>query len=173
MNNRNLTALIFRISGIYLFTTIFDQFGFYTYSVYITTAVGEFEKILGEPVNKFYGTSVLLIILNIVVSLFLIIKAGWISEKIIKKNHEIKIELNTKSLAKVILLTVAIIWLASSIYIFPKFANYCIELILKLNGNENIILTDFPFASYILKTILTIIIIFRIEKISNWITNKI
>lgn len=173
MTNRTLTALILRIAGIYLFTKIFDHFGSYFFSIYSTATMSRFDELLKEPIDKFYFTGTFLTIANIVVSLFLFIKADWISKKLIKSDKEIVTELNPKSLTKVILLTVAIIWLAISIYLFPDFIKYCVEMISKLSGNENAKLPDFPFANYILKTILELILIFRIEKISNWIVKKI
>ena len=59
------------------------------------------------------------------------------------------------------------------IYLIPDFIDYCIKLISKLNGNEEIKIPDFELAYYILKIVLTLIIIFKIEKISNWIVKKI
>lgn len=173
MTNRTLTALILRIAGIYLFTKIFDYFSSYFFSIYATATMGRFDELLKEPIHKFYFTGTFLTIANITVSLFLFIKADWISKKLIKSDKEIVTELNPKSLTNVILLTVGIIWLATSIYLFPEFIKYCLEMISKLNENENAKLPDFPFANYILKTILGLLLIFRIEKISNWIVKKI
>ncbi|NRD24944.1 hypothetical protein HNV10_16965 [Winogradskyella litoriviva] len=135
--------------------------------------MAQFDKLLNEPIDKFYFTGTFLIIANIVVSLFLFIKAEWISKKLIKSEKEIKTELNAESLTKVILLTVGIIWLAKLIYLIPDLIDYSVIFISKLNGNEEIELPDFGFPNYILKTILTLIIIFRIQKISNWIIKKI
>jgi hypothetical protein len=70
-------------------------------------------------------------------------------------------------------LTVGVIWLAKLIYLIPDLIAYCSKFISSLNGNEEIELPDFAVANYILKTILTLTIIFRIEKISNWIIKKI
>ena len=173
MTNRKLTALILRISGIFLFTKLFDHFGFYILSVYMTTLMENFEDILTEPISKFYGSSVGLIILNIVVSLFLITKADWISIKIIKKDTEIKSEINVESLTKVILLTVGVLWLANLIYLFPDFVEYSYKSVSNISYGKNLELPDFKFSAYILKIILTLIIIFRTEKISNWIIKKI
>ena len=173
MTNRTLTALILRIAGIYLFTKIFDHFGTYFFSVYGTATIARFDELLSEPIDKFYYTGTFMPIANIIVSLFLFIKADWISKKLIKKESEIKTELNPKSLTKVILLTVGVIWLAKMIYLLPDLIEYCTKLISRLNGNEEIELPDFAVANYFLKSILTLIIIFRIEKISNWIIKKV
>tara|TARA_R110000751_G_scaffold198664_1_gene303476 strand:- start:574 stop:1095 length:522 start_codon:yes stop_codon:yes gene_type:complete len=173
MTNRILTALTIRIAGIFLFTKIFDHFGSYFFSILSITSLSRFEDILSEPIEKFYFTGTFLTLANIVVSLFLFLKAEWISKKLIKSEKEIVTELNPKSLSKVILLTVGIVWLATSIYLIPSFIEYCVEMISRLNGNEDVELPDFAIANYILKTTLAILLIFRIEKISNWITKKI
>ncbi|EPR69903.1 hypothetical protein ADIWIN_3975 [Winogradskyella psychrotolerans RS-3] len=173
MTNRILTALTIRIAGLFLFTKIFEHFGSYFLSVFGVASIARFEEMLNEPLDKLYVTGTLLIVANIIVSLFLFIKAEWISKKLIKSEKEIITELNPKSLSKVILLTVGIVWLATSIYLIPSFIEYCVELISKLNGNEENELPDFAVSNYILKTILGIILIFRIEKISNWIIKRI
>jgi hypothetical protein len=173
MTNRILTALTIRIAGLFLFTKIFERFGSYFLSIYLTTAIGISKDSLNEPFEKFYYTGTFLTIANIIVSIFLFVKAEWISKKLIKMDKEIITELNPKSLSKVILLTVGIVWLAVSIYLIPSFIEYCVLLISKLIGNEDTKLPDFSTSNYILKTILALILIFRIEKISNWITKKI
>ena len=169
MTNRTLTALVLRIAGIFLFTKLFEQFGAYFLSIYSIAVMTE----LGHPIDKFYFSLTFLAIANITVSLFLFIKAEWISKKLVKTEREIKTELNPKSLTKVILLTVGVIWLAKMIYLLPDLIEYCTKRIARLNGNEEIELPDFALANYILKAVLTLIIIFRIEKISNWIIKKI
>ena len=173
MTNRILTALVIRIAGIFLFTKIFDHFGSYFFSIFNVSTFSRFNELFNEPIYKLYFTGTFLILANIVVSLFLFVKAEWISEKLIKSEKEIITELNPKSLSKVILLTVGIVWLATSIYLIPNLIDYCIELTSKLNGIENIVLPDFEIANYILKTVLALILIFRIEKISEWIVKKI
>lgn len=173
MTNRILTALIIRIAGIFLLTKIFDHFGSYFLSIYLSATIARFDEMLIEPIDKFYFTGTFLTIANIVVSLFLFVKAEWISEKLIKSEKEIITGLNPKSLSKVILLTVGIVWLATSIYLIPSFIEYCVILTSKIIGNEDVELPDFATSNYILKTILALVLIFRIEKISNWITKKI
>ncbi len=175
MTNRTLTALILRIAGIFLFIKIFDHFGSYFLSIYGTATMAKFKELelLKEPIDKFYFTGTFLTLANIVVSLFLFLKAEWISKKLIKSDNEIITELNPKSLSKVILMTVSIVWLASSIYFIPDFIEYCIQLTSKLNGNENAQIPDFSVLKYILRIIIALILIFRIEKISKWIIKKI
>jgi Sec-independent protein secretion pathway component TatC len=173
MTNRILTALVIRIAGIFLLTKIFDHFGSYFLSIFLSANIARFDKMLIEPIDKFYFTGTFLTIVNVFVSVFLFVKAEWIAKKLIKTDNEIKTELNAKSLTKVLLLTVGVIWLAKLLYLIPNLIDYCYKFISRLNGNEEIGLPDFAFANYILKTILTLIIIFRIEKISNWIIKKI
>lgn len=173
MTNRILTTLTIRIAGIFLFIKIFDHFGSYFLSIYLSTVIGLSEDSLTEPIEKFYYTGTFLTLANILVSLFLFMKAEWISKKLIRTDKEIITELNPKSLSKVILISVGIVWLASSIYLLPEFIEYCVKLISKLNGNENAKVSDFDTSKYILRTIIALILIFRIEKISNWITKRI
>jgi len=173
MTNRILTALTLRIAGIFLFIKIFDHFGSYFLSVYSTVAMSHFAELLKEPIDKFYFTGTFLTLANIVVSLFLFLKAEWISKKLIKTDKEIIAELSPKSLSKVILMVVGIVWLATSIYLAPDFIEYCVGLASKLNGNENADIPDISAPKYILRTIIALILIFRIGKITDWIIKKI
>lgn len=172
MTNRNLTALILRVAGIYLFSKVFDHFGSYFFSVYGIATLSRFNDSLTEPIDKIYFSGTCLVVVNFAISLFLFIKADWISKKIIKTNNSIVTELNPKSLTKVILSTVGIVWLAESIYSFPNFIDYATEIILKLSEKKDTKVPDFPFANYILKTMLGWLLIFRIEKISDWILKE-
>lgn len=173
MTNRNLTALVIRIAGIFLFIKIFDHFGAYFLSVHGITMMTQFAELLKEPIDELHFAGTLLIIVNIVVSLFLFLKAEWISKKLIKTDKVLNVELTPKSLAKVILMTVGIVWLATSVCWFPYFIEYWIELISKMNGNENADVPDIAPAKYVIRTIIALILIFRIEKVSNWITKRI
>lgn len=173
MTNRTLTALIIRIAGIYLFTKIFDHFGSYFLSVLHSASVSIYDESIIEPIDKFYFAGTLLIIANIATSLFLFTRAEWISKKIVKTETKIKTELNPESLTKVILLTVGVIWLIKLIYLIPSLIDYCVKFISIMNGNEKAELPDFELPYYVIKMVLTLIIIFRIEKISNWIIKKI
>ncbi len=172
MTNRILTAITLRIAGIFLFIKIFDHFGSYFLSIYSTAILAQFEEQLGEPIDKLYFTGTFLIVADIALSLFLFLKAEWISKKLIKTDKELAINLNPKSLSKVILMTVGIIWLANSIYLIPDFIEYCIQLTSKLNGNTNADVPNISAPKYIIKTIIAMIFIFRIEKISSWIVKK-
>lgn len=169
MTNRTLTALALRIAGIFLFAKLFEQFGAYFLSIFSIAVMTE----LGKPIDKFYFSLTFLVIVNIVFSLFLFIKAEWISKKLVKTENEIKTELNSKSLTKVILLITGVIWLAQTIYLLPNLIEYSGKLISKLNGYKDIEIPNFAFSSYILKAGMALIIVFKIEKISNWILDKI
>lgn len=173
MTHKTLTTLALRIAGIYLFTKIFDHFGAYFFSIYGTATMIQLNELVSEPINKFYVTGTLLTILNIIGSLFLFIKADWIADKLVKNEKEIKVELNPKSLTKVILLTIGVIWLAKVIYLIPDLIEYATKSIARLNGNKDIEVPDFAISRYILKVILTFIILFQIEKISDWIVKRI
>ena len=133
----------------------------------------QFDELLKDPIEKFYFTGTFLTIANIIISIFLFLKAEWISRKLIVREIEISTELNPKSLSKVILLTVAIVWLAESIYLFPDFIDYCLILIAKFNGDANVNSTNFSAAKYILRIIIAVSLVSKIEKISEWIIRKI
>ena len=173
MTNQILTTLVIRIAGIFLFTKIFDHFGSYFFSVFNIASLSRIDELLNrEPIDKFYITGTFLTVANIIVSLFLFIKAEWIATKLIKVDKEILTELTPKSLMKVILLSVSIIWFAMSVYLLPDFVEYCIELIKRIKGDEAQTTFRFSPAKYLLKTTISILIIFRIDKITNWILSK-
>lgn len=173
MTNKTLTALTIRVAGFYLFTKIFDHFGSYFFSIYLTATMARFDSLLVEPVDKIYFTGTFLTLANIALSIFLIVKADWISNKLIKTDSEIKTELTPNSLVKVILISVSVIWLAMTIYLLPDFIEYSIELVNRIRGHEVFSVSRFSPAKYLLRLAVAVYIILRIEKISNWITLKI
>lgn len=173
MTNRILTALSIRIGGIFLFIKIFDHFGSYFFSIYSTAMFATFDEQLVGPIDKFYFTGTFMTIANILISLLLFLKADWIAKRLIKTDKEILMQLNANSLSKVILMTVGIVWLAQSIYLIPDFMDYWIELYAKLNGNDQAKVPNISVAKYILRLLISLILIFRIEKVSSWITKRV
>jgi len=175
MTNRILTALIIRIAGIFLFIKIFDYFGSYFMSVYSTATLAIMDSEGDEVVNKFFIKGSFLILANILVSLFLFLKAEWISKHLIKTDNEVVLELNPNSIAKAILMTVGIVWLATSLYSLPEFIGYLIKLIQKQNGTDTHALNirDILAAKFILRTTIALLLIFKIQRISDWISRKL
>lgn len=173
MTNRTLTSLVLRFAGLLLFIKIFDYFGTYFLSVYMTAIVPIFEEHLNEPLNKFYFNGTFLTIANILVSLFLILKSELISKWLIKNDSEISIQLTREDLMKSILLIIGTIWIAKSVYLLPDGIDYVIQLTKKFSGNENIDLPDFSLATYLIKTGIGLLFLFRVNKIYNYLNKKI
>jgi hypothetical protein len=173
MTNRTLTALALRIAAIYIFITISDQFVSLFLNTYLTYSVVPVNETSVIAVDKFYQSGAILIIVNIILSLFFFFKAEWIAKKVIQSEKEIATDLNTKSITKIVLVLIGIIWLAKSLYILPDFVEYGMQLTSSLNGDESSNVTHFQVASYILRIVIALFFVFRVEKISNWILKRI
>ena len=173
MTYRTLTAIALRLTGLFLFMRIFDYFGSYFLSVYYALVIPFFEKQTRPAAISFYYNGTFLIVINIVVSCLLVFKADWISAKLIKQDKDINIGLTPVNLVKVILLTNALLWLASSVYLLPTVCQYIYEIIEK-HGNIKIEKTvDFSPGLYILKTIIAILFIVKIDKIVAYLERNI
>ncbi|MEO9502057.1 hypothetical protein [Nonlabens ulvanivorans] len=172
MTHRSLLTIVLRIAGIFLFTKIFDHFGSHIFSIWSISAMDILDKTV-EAMDRFYFSNLFLLVVNILVSFILIIKAEWIAKKLVKTEESISIDLNVKSLTKVILLTTSIIWIARAVYFLPQAIRYCIAVYEKTMDMPNAVFYDFEMATYIFKLALAIIFFLRIDKITNWITKKI
>lgn len=172
MTNRTLTSLVLRFAGLLLFIKIFDHFGSYFLSLYMTAIIPIFEEQLNEPMNNFYFNGTFLTIANIVVSFFLVFKAELISKWLIKNDSEISIQLTKEDLIKSILVITGIIWIAKSLFLLPDSIEYVIQLTRKLSGNESTDVPDFSIATYLIKTGFGVLFIFRVNKISNYLIKK-
>ena len=172
MTNRTLTTIAIRFAALLLFMRIFDSFGSYFMSVYYTAAVPIFEKELHTSMDKFYYNGTFLIIANFIVSGFLFFKAEWISLKLIKEDSSINIGITHEKLIKAILLSTGIIWLASSIYLFPDLVIYIQIHIDRLNHVEPGKKTEFSAIYYLLKTTIALLFVFRINKITSFLERK-
>ena len=172
MINRTLTSLALRFAGLLLFLKIFDHFGSYFLSLYMTSVIPIFEEQLNEPMNKFYFNGTFLMIANVIVSFFLVFKAELISKWLIKNDSEISIQLTKEDFIKSILVIIGVIWIAKSVYLLPDGIEYVIQLTRKLSGNENINVPDFSVPAYLIKTGLGLLFIFRVNKISNYLNKK-
>ncbi|MGJ8683747.1 MAG: hypothetical protein ACSHWW_03940 [Nonlabens sp.] len=161
------------MAGIFLFTKIFDHFAVHVFSIWSVAAIDAMSDLLRVPFDKYYVSNVFLLIVNIIVSLFLIIKAEWIAARLIKKNDTITIDLNSKSLTKIILLTTSVIWIAQSIYLLPQAIEFFYSFIKTILDNWSSSASDFEIMPYLLRFVLALIFILRIDKITNWITKKI
>lgn len=172
MTNRTLTSIVLRLAGLLLFMKIFDHFGSYFLSLYMTSVIPIFEEQLHQPLNKFYYNGTFLIISNIIISFLLLFKAEAISKRLIKNDSEIQIQLTKEDLIKSVVLIIGITWVAQTIYLFADALDYTIQLVKKLNGNETVELSNFPIIKYILKGIIAVMFIFKVQKISNYLMKK-
>jgi len=172
MTNRTLTTIAIRFAALLLFMRIFDQFGSYFLSIYYTAVIPLFEKQLHTPFNKFYYNGTFLILSNFLISSVLFFKADWIASKLIKEDSAINIGLTPEMLIKVILLTTGITWLATSVYLLPDLYDYVQMLIAKANHVEYSKKVDFSPLYYILKTMIALLFVFRVEKISLYLEKK-
>lgn len=172
MTNRTLTTIAIRFAALLLFMRIFDQFGSYFLSIYYTAVIPLFEKQLHTPFNKFYYNGTFLIFSNFLISSVLFFKADWIASKLIKEDSAINIGLTPEMLIKVILLTTGITWLATSVYLLPDLYDYVQMLIAKANHVEYSKKVDFSPLYYILKTMIALLFVFRVEKISLYLEKK-
>ena len=116
MTNRTLTSIVLRLAGLLLFMKIFDHFGSYFLSLYMTSVIPIFEEQLHQPLNKFYYNGTFLIISNIIISFLLLFKAEAISKRLIKNDSEIQIQLTKEDLIKSVVLIIGITWVAQTIY---------------------------------------------------------
>jgi len=173
MTNRTLTSLILRFAGLLLFMKIFDHFGTYFISLYMTAIIPIFEEHLDAPFNKYYYNGTFLTIANIVISFFLVFKAELISKWLIKNDTEINIQLTKEDLMKSTLQIIGIIWIAQSIYLLPEGVQFVLQFIDWLSGAEMVDIPTFALMSYLLKTVIALLFIFRVNKISNFFNRKI
>ena len=121
MKNTTLTAVITRLAGFALFVKIFDFFGSYFISIYLTASMAlmvEVDKI-SMPIDKLYVSGAALAFTNLFLSLFLILKSEWIARKLIKTETELHIEITTRGIMKIVIATIGIIYCARTLYILP------------------------------------------------------
>lgn len=122
MTNRTLTALIVRLAGFALFIKIFDFFGSYFVSIYMSSTMAVLDETSGmvDSFNKLYYSGTVLAFTNLALALVLIFKADWISRKLTKSESEIKIELTAQSVMRIVIATLGIIYLARTLYYTPN-----------------------------------------------------
>jgi len=172
MTNRTLTTIAIRFAALLLFMRIFDFFGTYFFSVYYTATIPLFEKELHTSMDKFYYNGTFLIVTNFLISGFLFFKAELIASRLIKENNNVDIGMTPEKLIKVILLSTGIIWLASSVFLLPDLITYIQILIDRFNHAHSSKKTEFSPIYYLLKTMIALLFIFRINKIVPFLERK-
>ena len=172
MTNRTLTTIAIRFAALLLFMRIFDFFGTYFFSVYYTATMPLFEKELHTSMDKFYYNGTFLIVTNFLISGFLFFKAELIASRLIKENNNVDIGMTPEKLIRVILLSTGIIWLASSVFLLPDLITYIQILIDRFNHVHTSKKTEFSPIYYLLKTMIALLFIFRINKIVSFLERK-
>ena len=172
MTNRVLTALALRIAAIYIFITISDQFAAFFLNTYLAFSVSPADELRVIAIEKFYQSGAILVVANVILSLFFFLKAEWIAKKVIKSEKEITTDLNPKSITKTVLVLIGIIWLSKALYLLPDFVEYGIQLTFGLNGNESSNINPSELISYILKIVIALLFVFKVEQLSNWILKR-
>ncbi len=68
---------------------------------------------------------------------------------------------------------IGIIWLSKALYLLPDFVEYIKRFISRLNGDEISKFSNFDVVSYILKIVIALLFVFKVEQLSNWILKRI
>lgn len=172
MTNRVLTALALRIAAIYIFITISDQFAAFFLNTYLAFSVSPVDELRVIAIEKFYQSGAILVLANVILSFFFFLKAEWIAKKVIKSEKEITTDLNPNSIIKTVLVLIGIIWLSKALYLLPDFVEYIMRFISRLNGDEISKFSNFDVVSYILKIVIALLFVFKVEQLSNWILKR-
>lgn len=174
MTNRTLTALIVRLAGFALFVKIFDFLGSYFMSIYMSTQITLMEQPdrLVDSFNKLYFAGTFIFFANIILSLFLILKAGWIGNKLIKNETEIKIDLPPTSVMRIVIATIGIIYCAKTLFYSSTTFDKVVDLI-NWNNNESYSHLITGLINYLVRAILGIVFIFKSEQLANFAMKKI
>lgn len=173
MTNKLLTALIIRLAGIALFIKIFDFFGSYFMSIYMTTQLSVFDKTTESQhsYNSLFLSGSFLAFANLFLSVFLIFKADWIASKIVKTDTEIKFDVSTKSILKIIIATIGLVYCAQSLYTLTSSIESVIYSYNK-NDEKSTSLIVAVLSKYFIKLVIGVFFLFKSDKISKFILRK-
>lgn len=172
MTDRSLTTLALRISAVFMFMKIFDHFGAYFHSVYISSVI--FVNNVQTPgiFNKFYASGIILILVNIILSCILFFKADWMAIKLVKEDSDIINKFKAEQIIKAILLSTGVIWFAETIYSLPELYSFIRSWILWLYNGDLIKPTGFPIGLYVIKIILAWQFVFRVNRITTFLMKR-
>jgi hypothetical protein len=173
MTNKLLTALIIRLAGIALFIKIFDFFGAYFMSIYMTTQLSIFEKATGShySYNSLFLSGSFLAFANLILSVFLIFKADWIASKIVKTDSEIQFDVSVKSIMKIIIATIGLVYCAQSLYTLSSNIESVIYSYNK-NDEKSTGVIVAVLSKYFIKLVIGVFFIYKSDKISNFVLRK-
>ncbi len=176
MHYSTLTSLIVRLAGFALFVKIFDFFGTYFISVYASSTFLFYEEAMGVKVenafDKLYMTGTFMAFTHLFLALFLIIKADWIANKLVKSEREINFDLTPQNLLKIIIATIGMIYCIRTLYLIPTQLD---DLRLMVNHWEE---TDLRFnyiaqtLNYIIRGIIGLVFVLKAEQLSHFVLRK-
>jgi hypothetical protein len=169
MTNRTLTAFIVRLAGFALFIKIFDFFGSYFMSVYLSVNIA----ILGESTesvnsfDKLYISGAILSIANLVLSLLLIYKSDWIAEKMVKSDSEIKIDLRPRSVMRIVIATIGLVYCAKTLFNTSYTITNMIEIV-SWDSDESFASKISDIIAYVVRAVIGVFFILKSERLANF-----
>ena len=172
MTYKILIALIFRIAGLLLFVNFFNHIESHFISIFTIDSMPFINEDVHGPFNKYYFTSLIIGVLNLIVSAVFVLKADQLSNKIIKQDRPLNIELTPKTLIRSVIILFGVLWMGKSIYLFPNVIEWIIALSLILLNDTNTHFPEFPIIVYILKIVMAYLFIFKSDKIINFLQKK-
>ena len=166
ITNRGLTTILLRGAGLFVFVRLFDNFAAYVLSVYYSATLPVLQEQLQMPLTKFYFTGTVLLVLNIIISFLLILKAEWLSVKLTSKEAIVHIKISPVELMGVVIFIIGIIWLSSVLLLVPDLTDY---LSFKMQdslppGSGS----AFNPAKFVVRLLLSIFFILRYHRIANF-----
>ena len=172
MTYKTLIALIFRIAGLLLFIEFFNHFGNHFLAVFAIDHLPLADDNSIHSFHKYYYTSLIIGILNLVVSWIFIFKADQLSNKIVKQDRPLNIELTPKTLIRSVIILFGVLWMGKSIYLIPTAIQWIIIIILKFTKDSPLPIPEFSILTYIIKIILAYFFIFKTDKIINLLKKR-
>ncbi|WP_027421242.1 hypothetical protein [Crocinitomix catalasitica] len=169
MNNKTLTSLIVRLAGFTLFVKIFDFFGAYFLSIYLTASWSLMDKTYGmsDAFDKFFISGTILAFANLVLALVLILKADWIANKITKTEVDLTIDLTGKSIMRIIISTIGIIYCDRTLYNIPTATTDIITIINWHSEDSNSHLIGNIIGDFV-RFIIGLLFILKSKQITNY-----
>lgn len=174
MKNTTLTSLIIRLAGFALFVKLFDFFGAYFMSIYLTASMSVIDETHGmsDSFDKLYISGTFLAFVNLFLALTLIIKSDWIARKLIKTESEIQIKITPQGIMKIVIATIGIIYCAKTIYTLPSTFDNTYSLIKNWNTQEGESGYLTGIINYIIRAVIGIIFVLKAERISKFAMGK-
>jgi hypothetical protein len=168
-----LTSLIIRLAGFALFVKIFDFFGSYFVSIYLTASISVMDESHGmaDSFDKLFISGTILAFANLFLSLVLILKSDWIANKLVKTESEIKIDLTAKSVMRIIIAVLGIIYCARTLYhLSSTFEN--VMAIINWKSDESYAHLIASLISFCIRAMIGALFIFKSEQLANYVMKR-